>query len=452
MSVPSTGPKRGRVVVIGGGLAGLVAAWQLQADDWEVVVLEAAERLGGRVVTVRDRFDAGQYAEAGATFIYEGQNAVLDLAADLSLQTVETGGAAGDTVLTPTGPLPLDAYLSTDGGAVGADVLRWERSIAELSSTIDPDDPTKALDAPTFDAQPVSGLLDAAALHPGARFLIEREISRRYGASPPALSALFLLQQTSRAGSGLGTTMRRRRVVGGTDLIVARLAADLAGTVTTGATVTAVDQQGPHVRVTHSRGGTDADAVVCAVPLTALGAIRFAPSLPQDMAAAAGLAYGAAVMTLLQYRTRPWEPLGLSGDAVSWTAVGSVWNASQGQPGPNGLLNAMSSADDAEALGPQNEDVRVGTATATVDGFLPGSSWQLDAVESIVWRTQEHIRGTNVVFGPNQVVPFWNVLRRPHGRVHFAGEHTDSWVATMEGAVRSGQRAARELREPGRVN
>lgn len=438
---------RGRVVVVGAGLAGLVAAWDLQAHDVEVVVLEAAGRAGGRVRTVGDRFVEGQHGELGAEFVDANDHATLDLLADLALDVTDAAPPVrgADVVVAAPGvptAATLAQYLALDAGAVGADLARWTEVVRTTAARVDPDDPTSAPDAPALDSLAVSTLLDQVLLHPGARFLVERGLVARYGTSSEGISTLFLAQQSAREGERAAPGGRSFRVTDGTDAIVSRLVAGLRGVVVADAAVVGVRQSGTGVSVEHGGGSIAGDAVVLAAPLPALPHIRFDPPPPDALVQATGvLGYGRSVVTLLQYGSRPWQAGGLSGSATCGTQVATT-SALDTSAGAAGIITAVSGGSDAAALGVTGEQARVAQAAGTVDVFLPGSSAGVVGSASIVWHDDAWVGGRGVVFGPGQVLPYWDVLRRPFGRVHPAGEHTDSWCGTMEGAIRSGHRAA----------
>jgi monoamine oxidase len=229
---------------------------------------------------------------------------------------------------------------------------------------------------------------------------------------------------------------------GGNDQLPRALAATLpTAALLCGNPVRAVAQDGAGVRVTTAAARTVAgDGCVLAAPLPALRPIAFDPPLPDPLRAAIDqVQYGVACKTLLQYDARAWRTGGFSGDALSDLDARTYWEATDGQPGRRGILLAYTAAEAGRAAAALSDRARIAEVARDAARLFP-------AVHGHLLRAATSSCGY-LAYAPGQVLPFWRALRDPIGRIVLAGEHTDTWAGYMNGAVRSGQRAASLLAE-----
>jgi monoamine oxidase len=438
------------VVIVGAGLAGLVAARTLAADDWQVVVVEARDRVGGRVLTAR--FPDDQTGELGGEFIDRDHEAILELIDDLGLKLERIPPGPGeDLVRRGRVTEAWDAYLDADGGEARDDRARFYEALADLARDVDPADPPAAPNATELDNTSVATFLDELALSPRGRFFVERvDIIDEYTVAPTDLSLLQVVGDSART-TGLGNgDYEVWRVKGGNGQIARRIARDLDGTVEFGRPVRSVEQDDESVRLVAGNRPRVGRYAIIATPLPPLRAVRFDPALPRPLAGAvAELGYGTGTKTLLGYDRRVWRDEGYSGYAVTDLAVGTTWEATDGQPGSRGVLLGYTVGPAGVTLGDESGVDRVATVTADADVLFPGSADAQLAGESIAWQDEPYTGGTYTAFKPGQVTAFWRAIREPFGRVHWAGEHTDTYTAYMEGAVRSGLRVAKEINARG---
>jgi monoamine oxidase len=178
-------------------------------------------------------------------------------------------------------------------------------------------------------------------------------------------------------------------------------------------------------------GGVDADRCVLAAPLPALRAIEFAPALPPALAGAvAHLRYGTTSKTPVQYSERFWLQRRSSGDTVTDLPIGTTWDATNAQQGGRGILLTYGSAPDPEG------------AIDDLEHVYPGSAARATAGTSIHWPREPYSGGSYTSYAPGQMTLYHDALRSRVGRLVLAGDHTDKFTGYMEGAVRSGRRAA----------
>ena len=311
------------------------------------------------------------------------------------------------------------------------------------SGPLDSGDPVAA--GARLDARSVADLLDQLKLGPQARLAIEHDdIRDDFTVEAAQVSLLFLAQGDSLPGG----QAERYRVRGGNDQIPRALAHTLGTRVVLGAPVTAIayDAAGRHG---DAAGGNmiQADACVLAAPLPPLRAVAFSPALAAPLAGAiAHLQYGTGSKVALQYAGRPWRAQGFDGDTFTDLPISTTWEATDAQRGSDGILLAYTMGAPGAAFVALSDEQRIAAAAGDVERIYPGAGTKLLGAQTVAWTDEPYTGGTYTAYAPGQVTAYWRALRRPvGGRIVLAGEHTDAFTAYMEGAARSGRRAARWL-------
>ena len=438
-----------RVVVVGAGLAGLTAAYELDQAGWPVTVLEAQDRVGGRVYTVRDSFAQGQHAEAGGEFL-DGKNIHTQMHHYLNLfglELEEVGYEAYDGVYYLNrqrfGFEEIEQMLDEK---VMADINRfWEELEALGELAVNLDDLSGNPEAAALDSRSAAGWLDELALEPIARVIIEHYLRGEYD-EPTQISLLALAHNAALYRDVSDDEIEVYRIKGGNSQLPEAMAAALGEAVQLNTPVAAISMRDEGVIVSHAQGEIEAGYVVLATSLPALRQVVFRPALsPVLQKAIAELNYSAHVKVLLQYERRFWLDLGLSGATITDLPLGWTWEATERQAGEMGILTTYTSGKFGEHFQQLDEPALIETAVRQVETIYPESRASLKMARSFVWDKNSYIGGAYSSHGPDQFRAFWSALRRPHGRMYFAGEHTDIYLGYMEGAVRSGQRVARQI-------
>lgn len=442
----------GHVVVIGAGLAGLVAAYELQRGGWRVTVVEARDRVGGRVFTLREPFAEGQYAEGGGEYIdslrVHTQMHHYIRAMGLRLHPVNRVPSEGLYYLQGK-KLPIsDRDLqATFGAQTWQDDDRFWATLEDLAQTItDLDHPELTPGAAELDTVVLSRWIDKLGQAPLARVLTEQYLRGEYD-DPEWLSLFFLMQQAALYGQVPDHRIEMYRIHGGNHQLPEALARRLQTPVILNAPVTDVVQTALGVTVRHAQGAVEADYAIVAAPLPPLRAVRFEPALsPELQTAIAELNYGSHVKVISQFRQRTWQTQHhTSGLTITDLPIGFVSEATADQPGQGGILTAYVSGIYGRQLMAMDDRDRHQTVLDQLDEIYPGTAAQVQTAVSVVWPRDRYAGGSYSAYGPGQLTRFWPAFRRPYGRLIFAGEHADAYIGYMEGAVRSGQRAAQML-------
>ncbi len=439
-----------RLVVVGAGLAGLACAYALVADGHEVTVFEARARVGGRVWSRREPFGGGQHAEGGAEFVNADHTEVLALAATLGLTTEQARPAGGSSMLDAGGRIvPVHLWDEATKGRLTADIDRWHLALDGLANGVDPDDPAVGGPAAALDRRTAAEFVAGLDLGTAARVVVGRFLRTEFMVPPENLSLLhvaWLAARERRCRAVAADGWETFRLRGGNDQLATGLAARLGDRVQLGKPVEAITTSaggtgagtGGVVAVTLADGTVHrADAVAAAVPLPVLGRIAVDPALPDELF---GVGYGEGAKISTQLARRVWRDLGRNGSVVSDRAHGELWETTVAQAGDAGIVTALLSSHDGSAFAAHPDAER--RIVAELERAFPGAAGLAGAQTRTDWSNDEWSLGTYVAFAPGQLTRTWPLLRRPHGRVVLAGEHTDAFAGFMEGALRSGRRAA----------
>ena len=448
---PDPGSRR-RVVVVGAGLAGLTAALDLAAAGWDVVVLEARRRVGGRVHTVRAPFSTGLHAEAGGESIDDGHHALLAMVGRFGLRTERR---TPDKILRGTTSWHGTRSATADfvsPPAVATDYARFTAALQQLTQGLDPTHPERAGQAESLDRRSVASFIDSLHLDPRARFLVESDVRGGFNAQPHDVSLLFAAQQAVVSANAADATVETMRISGGNDRLPTAMAAALGARVVTGAPVTRIEHRVDGVTVRAGDHVVHGSWVVLACPVQTLRRVTFAPALPASVAAVVdGLDLGHAAKVTVEYRSRFWERQHRSGFTLTDLPIGIAWAPTDSYASTAGLLSAFITGDAAVAAGRQPDAARIADVQAQLDRIYPeGAPEHAGPAATTAWANEPFTGGGYAVFKPGQMVPFWPILQAGSGRIRFAGEHTETLAGYMESAVRSGHRVATALGPPPR--
>lgn len=443
-----------RVVVVGAGLAGLRTARRLLDAGVDVDLVEAGLRPGGRVRTVRrtwggGSFASGQYSESGAEWVDSVHHRLLGLMDRYGIGLLGEGERW--TVIRRwlfwKGELLSPERIRELDPGIEAQLERFEDIVAAVAAGVaDPARPDLHPDAAHHDARSLADAAEEAGLSDLARLFKLRDSQGEFAEEPSAVSLLFVAQQRAHqaveeAALGHPDGIVAQRCEGGFTRVVEGLAGEVAGVLHLGESLLAVEQTGDSVIVSTNLRTIVADHVVIATSLVPLRTLDWRGGLPADLRDAVfGLGYGTITKTSVQWPRRGWP----SGYATTESRAQRVYEPTIDQPGDEGILMAYCGGQGGREWALLDEETRVAQAArlmAEMHGLAdsPLGGW------SRAWSAQPRFGGSYAVYRPGEVTRFWDVLRRPWGRVHLAGEHVATCTGYMEGALESGDTVAARL-------
>jgi monoamine oxidase len=457
----SSGGQR-RIIVVGAGIAGLVVANDLVKKGFDVTVLEARTRPGGRIYTVRG-FRDGLYGEAGATWVVSDPDllaAVKDSGAELEPPRSKKGSAklayptyfGGKRKVYPPGdegpPDPGLALLSPEEKKVGLPSLLEKYFAAGdeidaakeewLSGKFD------KLDRMSL-AEYVRSLGGSAGV---AAFLYEM---LPLGDSAETTSALSILREWAAIREEQKLPERASWIKGGTDNLPFGLAARLGDRVVYGAEVKRLEQDERGVRAVFVRKGEthriEGARMVCAIPYSVLRGVEVSPAFSEaKRRVVSSLRMVNVSRAYIQTERRFWEERGESGAAsTDLPVVGDITEESRGLPGTAGLLSIWALAARARKLAATSEKDLIEAVVAEMEKVHPGLRERFVSGVVQCWDNDPFSRGAYAWFEPGQMTGFGEAIRASEGRIHFAGDHTSYRPGFMHGAVASAKRAVREI-------
>lgn len=460
-SASAASPHRGaNVVVVGGGLAGLAAAWQLKAHGVAATVYEAAPRVGGRCLTERRAFDAGQIAERGGELIDTAHDEIIDLALTLELVLDDLHAAT----LRGTESAYWIAGRRYGEREAAADFAKLWPALASDAKRLGDELPTFARFTPAQAAldrmsarEWLASRTPSGLASPLAR-LLANAYTEELGADLDEISAVTvidLLRDSPRDRvSPYEESDQRYHVRGGNDLIVQRMAGALSGRVETATRLEALARRGDgRYRLTFSRDASrvdvDADHVVLAIPFPLLADVDLAQARfrARKLSAIRQLGMGRNTKLQLQFDERAWLALGGNGETRVEGSYQVSWEVTRGQPGTPGILNFFSGGVAAAKAGEGTPEERARAALADLELVYPGIARRFNGrVIRNAWDRYPWSRGSYSLLKPGQYTVFHGIEHLPEGRVRFAGEQSSlSWYGYLNGAVESGLRAAGEV-------
>jgi len=437
-------------VVVGAGLAGLTAARELEAAGASVLVVEANDRVGGRMMT---RHVGGVPVEMGGQWIGPGQQRVNALAEELGVEIFPTE-VPGRTVFHEGGrrsEYEEDGEVPFGDPGASAEVREAFRALSELARGVSAGTPWASERAAEWDGQTLETWKLGHTHSKGARFYFDLAVESLYACEPRDVSLLGVLSDVASSGGFGGlfeieASAEEHRLAGGAQELADRMARGLEGRMVLSSPVRRISQEDDGALVESDVVSVRAGAVVVAVPPVLRGRIEYAPALPPvHDGLSQRMPMGAVIKCHAVYDAPFWRGMGLNGRAESDTGPCKVTcdNSTPGEAA--GVLTGFILGSDARRWGQSPAGERKRAVLECFARYFGQEALHPRGYAECDWGAEPYARGGYAgVPTPGFFLDHGPALQGPVGRVHWAGTETAArWNGYMDGAVESGHRAAR---------
>lgn len=445
--------KQKKVIIVGAGLAGLAAGYELKRAGHTPIILEAQQRVGGRVYTLRDPFTEGLYAEVGAMRIPRAHKLTMEYIEKFELKTND---------FTMDNP---NAYYYMGGNKVRASEANANPSLLGF----DVAENEKGKTAGQMYMKAIQPLLDKLEKNGDSAWdeivtdydqYSTREFLEVNGWSEGMIEMFGLLaNQESVMNSSFLELFREDsgnyytnmvEIQGGIDRLPHAFLPELRDNIRFGAKMIAMDQSPDYVTIHYeTKAGKfteTGDYAIITVPFPVLRHVEvLKPFTRAKQRAIRQLHYDASAKILFQCKRRFWEEDDgiFGGGTLTDLPIRNLYYPDHGRETGRGIILASYTwSEDAQRWGSLKPDDRIVQALDDVAEIHPQITKEFEVGTSWMWHDDEFAGGAFALFDPGQQTLLYDEIVRPEGRIHFAGEHTSLHHAWIQGAFESGLRAA----------
>lgn len=443
-----------KVLILGAGMSGMSAAIELRKLGHEVTVLEGQMRAGGRVKTLRAPLADNLYADLGAARIPENHEWTMKYIKKYNLQ------------LHPFNPLK-DDYLHVMGGKKIRYTSNQAAALQEYPINLTSKEMASGWQG--VSTEPLNAILknignpESMEWPPNRIAKYDRfsfkEFLAEEGYSTEIADLLMIgwedkknmnmsvLELVRELSLSFGAT--RNKIIGGNDLLPTKMAEELSDIIQYGTKVVDVSQTDSKVSVVASKGSErktyTADRVICTFPLTVLKKMNFVKTLSASKQNAINqLTYWDLSRTVIQVRDRYWKKEGFNG-FVATDQPSEIWDPNYESESKRGMIAAYIKNSDSQLLKNMSEEERLNFSAKHVNSVFPGLNDYMEGGYTKCWSEDPWALGAHAIGTRGQMTGLLPHLIEPEGRIHFAGEHASAYHGWIQGAIESGNRAAKEI-------
>ena len=443
------------VCVVGAGFAGLSAARRLVSEGRSIVVLEARDRVGGRTWT--ECRAGGVAVDRGGAWLGPRHSAALGLAEELGVATYRTHVAGSHLLVGTRGIKRYKGLIPKISPLAVLQIAAAQWRIDRMANTVPLEAPWTAPNAARWDAETLGEWLARARIRSElGRRLFDMAVRGLFAAPDPddvsLLHLLFLVRAHRKIEHlfSIEGGAQENLVVGGMGALCERLASQLGEAVVLASPVRSITQDHDRVLVESERASVSAHRAIVAVPPALALGIEFSPALPEDRRSLYSRAVaGVETKTLLVYERPFWRDEGLSGQSAEPGSPSEVTIDSSPDDAAFGVLASFTFGAVATRIDALPDAERRAALLAALSArFGPRAASPVDVAETPWWR-EPWSKGCSMAHFPTGLLTAVGpLLRAPLGRIHWAGTETATEShGAVDGAIRSGERAAREVLE-----
>ncbi len=454
--------KRQSVIVLGAGLSGLSAAFELAQKGFDVIILEARNRIGGRILTLREQFKDNQSVELGGELIGDGYKRFLNYAKKFDIKyeevssATETGGSVtnlqkgiGTSAILKGKIYPVGSVLDANPYNLSAEEAKDLPPTILIKNIVAMAGEVRANPAKLFEFDQIS-LAEALRKRGVSSEMIRlMNISLNYNSIETVSAGGILWEARRRIGAGTKAV----HIIGGNDLIPKALFENLVKSgarIVLNARVKQISQDEKSVIVSFEQKGKnislEADKLICTIPFSVLRDIEFAPALPESKAKAIKeLAYTRITKVFLQAKRENWDKENLGSSIWTDTPCERIFNASGKRGDARGIFTLWTDGSGANLPEKLSDKARINWGKKEFAKALPMMKNQIETGATKSWTNDEFVRGAYSHFTVGQLKEIQPNLKTPVGKIHFAGEHTAENAPGMEGALESAERVVGEI-------
>ncbi|AFD08934.1 flavin monoamine oxidase family protein [Solitalea canadensis] len=438
-------------IIIGAGYAGVTAALNLKRAGKRILLLEARNRVGGRIET--KYFDDGSYVDLGGQWIGPTQDRIYALAKEFGVETFKSYDQGKSTLLFNNRlkayngiipPLPIYSLLSLDAAI---------KKMNKLSKSVNLQQPWLTPNAQQLDSITLYSWMQQQMSSKTARDFFQVASEAIFAANPAEISLLHALFYV-KSGKDLDSLMnikngaQEERFVGGAQELVNRMVKELQDELRLNSPVRHIDQDENGVDVIGEGFKYSAKKVIIAIPPALASRIEYNKPLPPNRDQLMQRVFmGSVVKCYAIYKTPFWRERGLNGLCASNKGLITVTFDNSPKDGSKGMLMGFALANQAKSFLELNPLEREKAAIDCFAAFLGPEARNYDLYIDQAWANEEWTRGCYAgIMPPGAWTSVGKTLRTPCGNIHWAGTETsDIWNGYIDGAVRSGERAVSEL-------